>query len=330
MFTFQNRVDFLDYNSPRAQTEAKVNEFLDRKPKDKPFFLWANFNDPHHVWDSNAIPQPHDPARLRLPRYLPDLPGVRADLGRYMDEIGRLDGEVQSVLDIVARRGLRDNTIVVFMGDNGMAFPHGKGSLYDPGLNVPLLVRWPGKVKAGSTSRELISGEDIAPALLEAAGIAKPKEMSGQSFLKALRDERHESRQYIFGARLHHGNGPFTDSTKASTFDLSRCARSDRFKLIYNCTPQMEYQPVDSAGDPGWKEMLAAHKAGLLNPEIEQAYFGKRRVIELYDLEKDPSELNNVAGRQEYAAIERELKLALQEKMITDYDFLPPPVGLLE
>jgi len=88
----------------------------------------------------------------------------------------------------------------------------------------------------------------------------------------------------------------------------------------------MEYQPVDSAGGPGWTEITAAHKAGKLKPEHEQAYFGKRRVIELYDLDADPWELTNLAGKPELAKVERELKVALTGKMILDYDFLPPPI----
>jgi arylsulfatase A-like enzyme len=193
-------------------------------------------------------------------------------------------------------------------------------------LNVPLLIRWPGRVEAGRVSSELISGEDVAPTVLEAVGGAVPKEMSGRSFLGHLRGEAAGPRQYIFGARLHHGNAAFTETTRASTFDLSRCVRSKRYKLIYNCTPQMEYSPVDSARDPGWTQMVAAHEAGKLSPRHEQAYFGKRRVIELYDLETDPAELDNLAGRPEVAKVERELKVALAEKMILDYDFLPPPI----
>jgi len=326
LMTFDRRVDYLDRNSGPNQTVAKVTEFFDRVPKEKPFFLWLNFNDPHHVWDKLGT---HDPAKIYLPPTLPDLPGVRGDLARYYDEVARMDGEFQSVVDLLKARGTADNTIVVFMGDNGYAFPHGKGSLYDLGLNVPLIVRWPGTVRNGSATSELISGEDIAPTLLEAAGAAVPKEMSGRSFLKLLRGESHQGRRYIFGQRLHHGSSIFDENTKASGFDLSRCVRSQRHKLIYNCTPHMVYQPVDSANDPGWREMVEAHKAGRLAPVFDRSYFTHPRpVVELYDLEKDPAELHNLAGRPEHAALEHELKLALQEKMILDYDFLPLPLPI--
>lgn len=326
--TWDKRVDFLDRGSPRTQTVTKINEFFDRKPESKPFFLWVNFNDPHHAWDRNAIPQPHDPARLPIPKHLPDLPGMRADLARYYDEISRMDGEFQSVLDTISRRSDNPNTIVVFMGDNGHAFPHGKGSLYDPGLNVPLLARWPGRICAGSNSQDLISGEDLAPTLLEAAGLRPPAAMSGRSFLGLLTGGGHDPRQHVFSARVVHGGATYTETTPASSFDLSRCVRSRTHKLIYNCTPQQVYQPVDSARDEGWQQMVAAHNAGTLDPVLNRIYFrSPRPVVELYDLDRDPSELNNVAGRPEYSAVERQLKEALQEKMILDYDYLPLPLS---
>jgi len=327
MLTWQRRVDWLDGQATRAQTKAKLNEFFDKRPDGRPYFLWVNFNDPHHPWDSTALERPHDPATVTLTPDVPDVPGMREDFRRYYDEIGRMDEEFQWVLDTIAARGNPDNTIIVFMGDNGMALPRGKGSLYERGLHVPLLVRWPKRVKSGQVNDELISGEDITPTLLEAAGAEPVKEMTGRSFLGALTGQPHSPREALFGARLYHGNSPFEPDTKASTFDLSRCVRTQKWKLIYNCTPQMEYQPVDSARDTGWQQVLGLHKEGKLKANWERIYFGKRPVLELYDLQKDPHELENLAGRMEHAKIERELKVLLAEKMIVDYDYLPLPLG---
>jgi arylsulfatase A-like enzyme len=171
----------------------------------------------------------------------------------------------------------------------------------------------------------LISGEDLAATFMDAGGAAVPKGVSGRSFYPLLTGGRYEPREHIFGARLFHGNAAFTPETKASTFDLSRCVRGDRYKLIYNVTPQMEYWPVDSGQDPGWQQILAAHKAGTLEPEHERAYFQRPRpVLELFDLESDPGELNNLAGRPELRDVQQSLMEAMQEKMITDYDFIPP------
>jgi N-sulfoglucosamine sulfohydrolase len=245
--TFARRVDFLDVNSPREETVPLVNEFLDKVPEGKPFFLWVNFNEPHHAWDRPAPGAPHDPEKITLPPHLPNIPEVRKDLARYYDEIGAADEEFQWIMDILQKRGLATNTLIMFLGDNGYAFPHGKGSLYDPGLNTPLLVRWPAVVKPGRRSNELISGEDIAPTMLEAAGVPIPKEMTGKSFLKLLRGQSFAGRKYIFAERGPHGQATFNENTKSSAFDQSRCVRSRQFKLIYNCTPYQVYAPVDSA-----------------------------------------------------------------------------------
>lgn len=325
--TFADRVDYVE--QPGRKTFAqRMSAFLDAAPQGKPWFFWLGFSDPHHVWDADASPQPPDPAKLTLPPHLPDLPGVRSDLARYLGEIERLDRDVQSVLDVLQARGLTGNTLVVFMGDNGMALPHGKGALHDPGIHVPLLVRWPGVVRPGSVTRELVSGEDFAPTMLEVAGATAPKAMSGRSYLKLLLGEPFEGRKYVFAERgPHGGDGGMRPEILAATFDLSRCVRSANFKLIYNCTPHQAVAPVDSQRDPGWQEMVAAQKAGTLAPEYVQAYFTTpRRTFELYDLQADPGELHNLAGNPKYADTERELKRALTEKMILDWDFLPLPL----
>jgi arylsulfatase A-like enzyme len=325
--TFQRRVDYLDRGSDQNRVHERLNEFLEKAPVGKPFFMWLNFSDPHHVWDTKVPGMQHDPAQLTLPPHLPDLPGVRGDLARYLDEVTHMDSLFENVLGVLRRRGEEDNTLVVFAGDNGMAFPHGKGSLYDPGLNVPLLVRWPGVVKPGRTSAELISGEDIGPTLIAAAGAKAPERMSGKSFLPLLRGESFQGREHIFAERGPHGGATYTIQTRAATFDQSRCVRTKRWKLIFNCTPHQEYWPVDSGNGPGWKEILAAKSEGRLNPEHERAYFTRPRpVYELFDLDSDPGELNNLAGRSETAQVERELKIALTEKMMLDYDYLPLPI----
>jgi arylsulfatase A-like enzyme len=328
--TFKDRLDYLERTPPGGWRGYgdHLSAFLDAAPRDQPWFFWLGFSDPHHPWNARGADGVPDPAKLTLPPQLPDLPGVRGDLARYLAEIEHLDGDVQSVLDVLEARGLADRTLVVFMGDNGMALPHGKGALHDPGIHVPLLVRWPGVVKPGAVSRELISGEDFAPTMFEAVGVEPPKAMSGRSFLKLLRGEPFEGRRYIFAERgPHGGDGMLQPNTSAATFDLGRCVRSDRYKLIYNATPHQPVGPVDSQRDPGWQEMVAANRSGRLAPEFVRAYFTTPRpTFELYDLETDPGELNNLAGRSDLASIERELKAALSEKMILDWDFLPLPL----
>jgi N-sulfoglucosamine sulfohydrolase len=322
--TFAQRVDYLR-TGPDTEVAGQVAEFLDQKPAEKPFFLWANFSDPHHVWNAPAELRP-DPASLRLPAHWPDLPGMREQLADYCGEVNRLDRTIAGVLDVLGQRGLLDNTLLVFAGDNGAALPHGKGSLYDPGSNVPLIVRWPGMVQAGGESRALLSGEDLGPTLLAAAGIEPHPRMSGSSFLALLRGESYTPRKHIFVERGPHGSAPVSVGMSNSSYDLSRAVRSDRYKFIYNCTPWIPYSPVDSASGAAWTQIKAAAAEGRLQPGVQATYFTTPRpVYELYDLDNDPSELNNLSGQPELTAVERELREALAEKMILDWDYLPLP-----
>lgn len=321
--TFRSRLDYVNTGNDR-ETLVQMNEFLAARPQDKPFFLWINFSDPHHPW--NATAERPDPANLQLPAHWPDLPGLRSQLADYFAEINRLDATVGDILKQLSERGLAGNTIVIFCGDNGAALPHGKGSLYDPGCNVPFVVRWPGVVKPNTESRDLLSGEDLGPTLLEAAGVTVPDRMSGHSFLGLLRGTNWTPRQYVWMERGPHGSAPVTVGMSNSGFDLARAVRSDRFKLIYNCTPWIPYSPVDSAGGAGWKEMQNARDSSLLSKELVTTYFSSPRpVYELYDLEADPSELNNISGTAEFLETERKLRRALAEKMILDFDYLPLP-----
>ncbi|TWU40974.1 sulfatase-like hydrolase/transferase [Novipirellula artificiosorum] len=326
MKTFSDRFDYVDA-SGQGRVPETMTEFFDQRPNDKPYFLWVNFSDPHHPWNTGK--NAPDAEQLEVPGYLPDLPGVRKDLSDYEGEIEHCDADFQRVLDIAGERAGLENTLVFFMGDNGMAFPSGKGSLHDPGLNVPLLAWWPGVIDPGGDSSVLLSGEDIAPTCLEAAGLPVPERISGISFLPLLRgDAFSKQRTTVFAERGPHGSASFTLNTTASAVDYSRCVRTERYKLIYNVTPHQPYSPVDSARNPSWQEITEAHGDHRLATEFENLYFTTPRpVYELYDLQEDPNELHNLYGHSDYETITHELKVALQEKMIVDFDYLPLPIA---
>ena len=155
--------------------------------------------------------------------------------------------------------------------------------------------------------------------------------MSGTSFLALLRDEAYEPREYIFVERGPHGSAPVSVNMSNGGYDLARAVRSDRFKFIYNCTPWIPYAPVDSSGGAAWREMKAANEAGQLASGLRATYFTTPRpVYELYDLQADPSELNNLSGQPAVVDVERRLREALAEKMILDFDYLPIPALLDE
>ena len=321
--TFPDRLDYVKVGSGSEAQFAQFREFLDLKPADKPFFLQLCSNDPHRPLNTQG-PVKHDPAKLTLPAHYPDTQLVREDFARYYDEIAHFDvlfGEVMAELE---KRGLASNTIVVFMGDNGASQFRGKGTLYEFGVHVPLIVRWPGKVKPGSSTAELISGEDIAPTFLEAAGLPVPLEMTGKSFVKLLRGEPFAGRQFVFAERGAHGMGLPGNS---ADFDLGRVVVSKTHKLIYNALGELPYWPVDFAKDDLWKELVQMHKDGKLDAKSDKLYFAPTRpMFELYDLEKDPNEFNNLAGNPDAASVESELKAEMQEWMILQRDFMPLPV----
>jgi N-sulfoglucosamine sulfohydrolase len=323
LVTFPDRLDFVKVGSGSELQLAQFREFLDLKPAGKPFFLQLCSNDPHRPLNTGG-PVKHDPAKIQLPAHYPETQLVREDFARYYDEIAHFDvlfGEVMAELE---KRDLASNTIVAFMGDNGAAQFRGKGTLYEFGVRVPLLVRWPGVVKPGSSSAELISGEDIAPTFLEAAGLPVPPEMTGKSFVKLLRGEPFEGRQFVFAERGAHGSNLPGNS---ADFDLGRVVVSRTHKLIYNALGELPYWPVDFAKEDFWKELVQMHEAGSLDARMEQLYFAPSRpIFELYDLGKDPDEFNNLAGNAETAEVEGKLKAAMQEWMILQRDFIPLPV----
>jgi len=325
MVTFKERFHFVEVNS-QPDTPASIERFFDGRSDDQPYFLWVNYSDPHHPWTTGEDPPPPD--KVTVPGYLPDLPGIRQDLSLHEGEIENLDGQIKIALEIVKKRAGLENTMVVFMGDNGIALPGGKGSLHDPGLNVPLIVWFPGVVQPGSTSEVLLSGEDLAPTCLELAGLPVPERISGVSFLPLLKGEDFPSeRKFIFGERGPHGSAAFKEGVRASSIDYARCVRSRRYKLIYNHTPDRIYAPVDSAGDQGWREMVKAFEEKTLAEKFVRRYFtAPRPVFELYDLESDPDEMDNRYGDKSLHAVTQELKEALQRKMIEDFDYLSLPI----
>jgi len=322
--TFRRRVDYVKETVDQAEALAQLREFLDAVPKGKPFFLQLSFSDPHRPLDRDAIREPHDPAKLKLPAHYPDTPAVRDDFARYYDEIARFDGCVGQVLSELDQRGLTARTIVGVMGDNGASQLRGKGTLYEFGIHVPLIIRWPSVIRPGAATEVLISAEDLAPTFLEAAGVPPGKDMTGRSFLRLLRGQPFDGRQYVFAERGAHGG--FLPENSAC-FDLIRCVVSRRYKLIYNALWQIPSTPVDFAGEPFWKELQQMNAEGRLSPEMSRVYFATTRpMFELYDLQNDPREFENLAGKTSAATVEYELKAALQEWMILQRDFVPLPI----
>ncbi|RZF58334.1 sulfatase family protein [Sphingobacterium corticibacterium] len=319
--TFQKRVDFIKSGGDK-QVLGIFNEFIQQVPKGKPFFLQVGYSDPHRIFNATAY-EP-DPANISVPEDMPNIPELRNDLAGYYGEIQRLDDHVGLLLQAIDDHGLRENTLVIFIGDNGGALLRGKGTLYDRGIHVPLLARWPGKIKPGSVSDALISGEDIAPTFLSAAGVQIPENVTGKSILPVFSDPNNSIREYVFAQRGAHGSGLPTNS---SNFDLGRTVFSKNYKLIYNALWQLPYHPVDFANRPFWQKLTELQARGELDERFSKLFFsGHRPIFELFDLNKDPYEYENLIGQPQFAEEEKVLKAKLQEWMILNQDYLPLPV----
>lgn len=324
--TIADRVDYLnkiDYSKTNdAEVLAQFQEFLDTKPKEKPFFMWMNFSDPHRPF--NAYEYEPDPEALTIPSYFPDTKELRKDLAGHLGEINRLDYHIGGVIKELEKRGIKENTMIVFMGDNGAALLRGKGTLYNLGIHVPLIITGPLVKEKGSVSDALISGEDIAPTILDFVGIEKPEEMTGMSFYPVLKGQTCKERSYVVAQRGPHATGL---PGNTANFDLIRTVFNKNYKLIYNALWQLPYTPVDFYRQEFWKELIQQNKNGTLEEKYTKVLFkSPRQLFELYDLGNDPDEFDNLSGKEEYKKIERELKGVLQQWMILNQDYLPLPL----
>jgi len=317
--TFQDRVDYLQVGRDDLAIKQFL-EFLNMAPANKPFFIQVGFTDPHTPFTAEAY-EP-DPKTLSIPVGMPDTELLRKDLAAHYGEIMRLDENIGKILNEIEKRKLK-NTLIIFMGDNGSALLRGKGTLYDLGLHVPLVMKWDGKIKKGSNSYALFSGEDLAPTILEAANLPVPAEMTGKSFVKTFTNPDIEMRDVVFAIRGSHGSG--LPGKSSSPFDLGRTVFTKDYKLIYNVLWQLPYGPTDISGRQFWPDMLKQHNEGKLKllPIFTE---GKRPMFELYDLKNDPNELNNLAGKAKYKDIEHKYKAILHEWMIIYSDYCPLPI----
>jgi arylsulfatase A-like enzyme len=321
LVTFPDRVDYLQIGSDE-QVLNQFTEFLEQVPDGSPFFMWMNYSDPHrHFTATDYAPKL---AEITVPATMPDTPGLRADLAQHLGEINRLDQRVGEVLEHLAQEGLEDNTLVIFMGDNGAALLRGKGTLYDLGIHVPLIVRWPEQVPKDQVFDQLISGEDILPTILEAAGIKPEQEVTGKSFLPGILGHSYEPNDYIFAQRVPHSSGL---PMHTGYFDLSRTVFNQRHKLIYNIVWQLPYSPVDFRNSDFWRDLIQQQEAGKLPQKFSQAFFAEpRSMFELYDLKKDPEEFHNLIEDPVYQEIADSLKARLHEWMIVNQDYVPLPI----
>ena len=294
-------------------------QFMETRPKDRPFFAQLCFSDPHRPY---TAPAHHNPETLVLPPSYPDIPEVREDLAAYYDEVYRLDQNVGDALQYLKDNGLYDNTLIIFLGDNGAAQFRGKGTLYELGINVPMIIRHPEYGK-GRRYKGVVSTEDIAPTCLELSGVDIPENITGESLVKVLKGGKRDN-PYVYAQRGSHANGK--PSGTDALFNLQRTIVTDRYKLIYNCMPTLKHSPVDFGYQPMFAKIREMSATGDLSELHERLYFyDEKPVLELYDLENDPDEFNNLINDEKYGKIRDNLIYRLACWMILQRDFCPTP-----
>jgi arylsulfatase A-like enzyme len=288
---------------------------LQQRPRDRPFFLWLAAFDAHRDYEPNSIPMPHRPEDVVVPPFLADVPETRRDLALYYDEISRLDRHVGAILEELDRQGIADNTFVLFMADNGRPFPRCKTTLYDSGIRTPFLARWPVRIKAGSVCKNLISAVDIAPTLLELAGVKPGPTFQGQSFVPLLTDPARVLREEIFAEHNWHDYQAH-----------ERGVRTSRYLYIRNAFPQLPgTPPADAVRSPTHQAMRKLEAAGQLPPEQRGCFLAPRPAEELYEIVTDPHCLKNLAADPKHDDTREKMRARLDEWIRQTGDKIPDP-----
>ena len=300
-------------------------EFFDAE-SDKPFFLSVNYPDAHLPFHRQQFGRPANPLTGADVRPLPwvgvDSPRIREVTADYYNCLERLDEGVGLLLDELEKSGHADNTLVIYIGDHGAQFPRGKVSVYEGGLRIPFIVRWPGRAKAGIVRDELISTVDILPTLLEAAGVGIPSALPGRRLQPLLADRTTDWRQYIYG---------FTTGSYPFALHLQWSIRDDRYKLLVSLVPGTENLGARMYLDPNNTITVVSgftsDEQASATPRIQAGLkrFQNPPRYELYDLQNDPYEWMDLSDNPKLASVKRRLIEDLQAfRTDTSDPFLDP------
>ena len=305
------------YDPASGKDFSAFSDFLNQAQRmEEPFFIWIGFRDPHRDYQSDILETPHAPSGVVVPSYLADTLPTRRDLAHYYNEIARMDQNIGRMMEMLRRREMRENTLVVFLSDNGAPFPRAKATVYDAGIRTPLIFSWPAKIEARQVYEEsLVSVVDLAPTFLELAGAESPPEMQGRSLAGLLEDPAsHPGRTYVFAERNWHGCD-----------EHIRAVRTERYKFILNedytalplCTPS------DVTGSPSWFSLKRLQERGALTHAQTRLFEAPRASVELYDLQEDPGEFVNKAGQAAYRDAATRLARVLSQWKERTQDFPP-------
>jgi N-sulfoglucosamine sulfohydrolase len=318
-----DRKDLGDGRNPDVYYQRCKTFFAQCRDAKQPFFFMVNSHDPHRPYcnpdklrPGAALPSKiYKPADVPIPGFLPDLPGVRAELAQYLNSTQRLDDTFGKTMQALDEAGYADNTLVVFLSDNGIAVPFAKCNAWFHSTRTPLLVRWPGVVKPGSANRkDFVSGVDLFPTFLEATGVKGPPQLDGRSFVPLLKGETQEGRDFVF-----------TQIDKKAGGDAvpMRCVQNAKYGYIYN--PFSDGKHRYRNNNEG-RTMQAMNAAAATDPKIAARVqlFRYRVPEEFYDLEHDPDSLHNLVESPEHQEVIAKMRGKLKTWMEQTHDPMLP------
>lgn len=347
----------------RQEVVTNFRDFLNDRKEEQPFcYIWGPHNTHRpwnkgsgkNIWDINP-----DDLKGKMPKHLPDVPEVREDFADYLGEVQALDRGIEYLVDELKRIGEYENTIIVLSGDNGIpGFTRGKANLYDFGVRAPLIVRWGGIESRDRKVDDFVSLIDLAPTFLEAAGMTPPGSMDGRSLMPQLMSDKSgqidETRDYVIVGRERHapeareGNLPYPSrAIHTKDFVYIHNFKPDRMPLgsdamLNNDNPATDWELLEGYQyvlefdfqdlDPGpTKAFIVTNRNNPMYSKYYDIGFGVRPEEELYDLRKDPDQLNNLAENIEYAKTKSRLSVQLMEvlentndpRLNDEFDFPP-------
>lgn len=279
---------------------ARVEEFVVEPLSGKPLYIEINLEEPHRPYDQGGA-RPDSSLGVTIPPYLPESAEAEAEMADLQGAIRQADDAVGMILDLLDKGGLDRNVLVIFSADHGLAMPRAKCTLYDPGIEIGLLMRWPeAGLTGGRVVREMISNIDVMPTVLEAIGVPVPRSVRGYSFFPLLQGRQYIARTVVFAEKTYH-----------TYYDPMRAIRTERFKYIRNLETTCAVEvPADIQRGAIFRSQPGVYT------DVQHA------PVELYDLDRDPVELNNLSGDPEYGEVKSRLSHRLMDWMDETNDSL--------
>jgi len=289
-----------------VQMGENAEKFI-RENDPRPFFIYLCSSDPHRPF-GNGGNYPgvkevtYNPMEIPVPHFLPDQPEVRAELAQYYQAISRADQGLGRLMQALENTGHADDTLVIYLSDNGAPFPGAKTTLYEPGMHLPLVVRSPDQKQRGVATQAMVTWADLTPTILDFAGAKVPDyPLHGRSFLPVLEETDPPGWDEICASHTFH---------EITMYYPMRVIRTKRYKYILNVASPLPYPfASDLYASPTWQGVLRRGDA-MYGSRTVEAYIHRPR-HELYDLQNDPKELVNLASRAEHQGTLAEL----QEKL---------------